>query len=45
MNNNIASVIVPPDAVKGQTIHLILEVSDDGTPELTRYRRVIITVN
>ena len=25
--------------------HLILAVSDDGTPQLTRYRRVIVTVS
>lgn len=35
---------VPPDAVSGQTIHLICEVSDNGTPSLTRYARVIIHV-
>jgi hypothetical protein len=28
----------------GNTIHLILEVTDDGIPNLTRYQRVIITV-
>jgi hypothetical protein len=45
MKNNVISVIVPSGAVKGQTVHLILEVTDNGTPELTRYSRVIITVN
>jgi hypothetical protein len=38
------SVIIPPTAEKGKTIHMILEVTDDGTPCLTRYQRVIITV-
>ncbi|WP_342744732.1 hypothetical protein [Niveispirillum lacus] len=27
-----------------QTIHFILRVSDKGTPSITRYRRVIVTV-
>jgi Protein of unknown function (DUF1593) len=35
---------VPSDAKPGQTIHVILEATDDGTPPLTSYRRVIVTV-
>ncbi len=38
------TVTIPADAAAGQTIHLILEVTDNGTPNLTRYRRIIITV-
>ena len=38
------SFTVPADAMAGQTIHLILEVTDAGSPALTRYRRVIATV-
>lgn len=40
------SVVVkaPADAQSGQTIHVIAEATDDGTPPLTRYQRVIITV-
>jgi hypothetical protein len=37
------SVQVPPDALPGQTIHLILEVTDNGTPALTRYQRFVMT--
>jgi hypothetical protein len=37
-------VLMPKDAVGGQTIHLILEATDNGKPSLTRYQRVIITV-
>jgi len=37
-------VTIPKDAVAGQTIHMILEATDNGTPALTRYRRVIITI-
>jgi hypothetical protein len=39
-----AAFTVPEDAKAGETIHLILEVTDTGTPRLTRYRRVIATV-
>ena len=35
---------IPPDAQPGETLHLILEATDDGTPALTRYRRVVVTV-
>ena len=38
------SVQVPVDAATGQTIHLVLEATDDGTPALTRYQRVVINV-
>lgn len=39
-----ASVQVPMDAKEGQTIHLVLEVTDNGVPPLTRYQRVVVTV-
>lgn len=35
---------VPQDAPVGSTIHLILEVADAGSPSLTSYQRVIVTV-
>jgi hypothetical protein len=35
---------VPEDAKPGQTIQMVLEVTDNGTPPLTRYQRVIVTV-
>ena len=34
---------VPHDA-SGKTIHLILEVTDDGTPSLTAYKRIVLRV-
>jgi len=37
-------VNIPKDALPGETIHMICEVSDDGIPSLTRYQRVIITI-
>lgn len=38
-----ATLDVPADAA-GQTIHVILEVTDRGAPPLTRYRRVVVRV-
>ena len=35
---------VPSDAKPGQTIHVIMEGTDNGAPPLTRYKRVIVTV-
>jgi hypothetical protein len=35
---------VPNDATPGQTIQLVLEATDDGTPALTRYQRVVVSV-
>jgi hypothetical protein len=38
-----AALTVPADAV-GKTVHVVLEVTDDGEPALTRYRRAILRV-
>jgi hypothetical protein len=38
-----ASLTIPRGAA-GKTVHVILEVSDDGQPPLTRYRRSVIEV-
>lgn len=35
---------VPADAKSGETFHLIMEVTDHGTPALTRYHRLTVTV-
>jgi hypothetical protein len=35
---------VPGGAASGQTLHVILEVTDDGEPALTSYRRVVLQV-
>jgi len=40
----ISSVKIPGNARRGDTIHIILEVKDNGIPALTRYRRLIITI-
>ena len=39
-----ASFTVPGDAGKGKTIHIICEVTDTGTPPLTRYQRVVVEI-
>lgn len=38
-----SSLIVPADAA-GKAIHVILEVTDTGSPALTRYRRAVLAV-
>ncbi len=42
-DQNNASFTLPADAAGGETIHVVCEVTDNGAPPLTRYRRVIIT--
>jgi hypothetical protein len=39
-----ASFAVPKDFPKAGTMHFVLAVTDNGTPALTRYQRVIVTV-
>lgn len=38
------TLAIPDDARDGETIHMICEVTDSGTPSLTRYQRVVIHV-
>ena len=39
-----ASVVVPAD-LGDRSLHLILEVRDDGAPDLVAYRRMIVTAS
>ena len=39
-----AELEIPEDVKGGQTIHLILEVTDNGEPALTSYQRVVVEV-
>jgi len=39
-----ASFKVPTNAFRNGTLHVILAVTDDGVPALTRYQRVVVTV-
>lgn len=41
-DSSVCKVFVPSDA-SGYTIHVILELTDNGIPALTAYRRVVIT--
>lgn len=34
-----------PSVDSSQTVHIILEVTDNGTPNLTSYRRLVVTVS
>lgn len=34
---------IPASIKKGETIHIILEVSDDQFPNMTRYQRLLLT--
>jgi hypothetical protein len=42
-SSSVATVVIPADA-SGKSIHVILELHDDGSPNLYAYRRVIIEV-
>ena len=41
--SKLASFIAPK-VQKPETIHIILAVTDNGTPALTRYKRVVVSV-
>jgi hypothetical protein len=43
-NNYDTKVTVPSDARTGQTIHVILQMPENGPHALTRYQRVVITI-
>jgi hypothetical protein len=35
---------IPADVASGTSLHIIVQATDSGTPSLTRYQRVIVTV-
>ena len=37
-------VLVAPTVDRPQTVHFILRVTDKGTPPISRYRRIIVTI-
>ena len=43
-NRKSSAYFVAPKVRKPETIHVILAVTDQGKPALTRYRRVVVTV-
>ncbi|MGB3800353.1 MAG: nucleoside hydrolase-like domain-containing protein [Lewinella sp.] len=42
LNKSEVRVKVPRDMTSGQTLHLIAEVTDGGSPSLTRYARMVL---
>jgi hypothetical protein len=42
--SNQAEIQIPANAKSGDIFHIIIEGSDSGTPSLTRYQRVVLTV-
>ncbi len=42
---NAADIQIPQTAQKGDVIHIIVEAQDNGVPVLTRYQRVVVTIN
>jgi hypothetical protein len=42
--DGLATQFAAPDVAEPQTVHVILEVRDDGTPNLFAYRRAVVTV-
>ncbi|MFY0688556.1 MAG: DUF1593 domain-containing protein [Cyclobacteriaceae bacterium] len=42
-DNQAASFVVPASS-EGKTIHIVCEVTDNNTPPLTRYQRVVVEV-
>lgn len=43
-NTTQAEISIPKEAFPGQTLHIILEATDNGSPALTSYQRVIVEV-
>lgn len=43
-NSKDATLIIPNDARAGDTVHIILEVTDSGTPHLARFQRLVVNV-
>lgn len=43
-DSNAASFVVPADAKDGDTIHMVVQVTDDGAHNMNHYQRVILTV-
>lgn len=42
--NGLTTSLVAPKVAKPQTLHVILEVRDNGTPKLWSYRRAVINI-
>lgn len=36
--------LTAPDVEKKETLHIILKITDKGSPRLSRYKRIIVTI-
>lgn len=45
LQTNNLSITIPATAKKGDTFHVVVEGKDNGSPTLSRYQRVVVTVN
>ena len=43
-NTKQSAYFIAPVVSKAETIHVILSLTDNGVPALTRYQRIILTV-
>ncbi len=43
--NNITSSFVVPKDASGKVLHILLVLTDNGSPSLTRYKRLVVNVN
>ena len=43
-SSSASATVAVPTGASGKTIHIILELHDNGTPTLSAYRRVVINV-
>ncbi len=43
-NSSVSASVQLPAGASGKTLHIVLEVRDDGSPNLYAYRRLIVTV-
>jgi hypothetical protein len=44
LNDGKVAIKIPANAKKGDTFHVVVEGTDTGSPALTRYRRVVVTI-
>jgi hypothetical protein len=42
--NARSAYVVAPEVTKKETVHFILKVTDKGTPQLSRYKRVLVNI-
>jgi hypothetical protein len=44
VENAHSAYVIAPVVEKKETAHIILKVTDKGTPSLSRYKRIIVTI-